>query len=75
LVRGITHSLITTVIAPILALSRIVIIVIPPIGFELSEGKALIVVDVIGRLVGAPSDHRQARKQTSQAQKGFFDTA
>ena len=75
LVRGVSYPLITAVIAPVLALPRIVVVVIPTIGFELSEGKALLVVDVIGRLVGASSEQCQSSKHTSHDHEGFFNAA
>jgi hypothetical protein len=52
-----------------------VVVVIPPIGLKLRKRKALIVVNVIGRLVGAPSEQYQARQHASHDPKGFLDTA
>ena len=75
LIRSVSHTLITAVIAPVLTLSRIMVVVVPSIGFVLSERKALIVVDVIGRFVGTSGEQRQARQRASHRHKCFFDTA
>ena len=53
LIGGVSDALVAAVTAPILALSRRVIIVVPSVGFVTSKRKALVVIDVVGRLVSA----------------------
>jgi hypothetical protein len=75
LIRSVSHPLITAVMAPVLTLSRIMVVVVPSIGFVLRERKALIVIDVIGRFVGTSSEQCQARQRATHRYKCFFDSA
>jgi len=56
LIGSVSHALVTAIVAPVLALSGVLVVVIPAVGFVLTKRKGLIEVDLIGWLIRATNN-------------------